>query len=95
MKFTILTEEEFKMFTDKALQQSFFQTINMYHRYQNNGWETYLLGVKKDDKVIGAALTVSSYSKFGFKIFNIYKGYILDYNNHELVSFFTKILKVF
>ena len=95
MKFTILTEEEFKMFTDKALQQSFFQTINMYHRYQNNGWETYLLGVKKDDKVIGAALIVSSYSKFGFKIFNIYKGYILDYNNHELVAFFTKNIKSF
>lgn len=95
MNFTILTEEEFKMFTDKALQQSFFQTINMYHRYQNNGWETYLLGVKKDDKVIGAALTVSSYSKFGFKIFNIYKGYILDYNNHELVAFFTKNIKSF
>ena len=64
MKFVILTEEEFKKFTDNAVGQSFFQTLNMYHRYQNNGWEAYLLGVKEKDNVIGAALTVSSYSKF-------------------------------
>lgn len=95
MKFVILTEEEFKKFTDNAVGQSFFQTLNMYHRYQNNGWEAYLLGVKEKDNVIGAALTVSSYSKFNYKIFNIYKGYLIDYSNRKLVKFFTENIKSF
>ena len=95
MKFVILTEEEFKKFTDNAVGQSFFQTLNMYHRYQNNGWEAYLLGVKEKDNVIGAALTVSSYSKFNYKIFNIYKGYLIDYSNRKLIKFFTENIKSF
>ena len=95
MKFVILTEEEFKKFTDNDIRQSFFQTLNMYHRYQNNGWEAYLLGVKEKDNVIGAALTVSSYSKFNYKIFNIYKGYLIDYSNRKLIKFFTENIKSF
>ena len=95
MQFTELSEKEFKEFTDKSNEQSFFQTINMYNRYKENNYETYLVGVKENNKVLAASLVVSLYQKYGYKIFNIYKGYILDYNDKKLIDFMTINIKKF
>ena len=96
MEFTILSEIEFKKFSEVSCTRNFFQSINMYNRYLELGFECYLVGVKKDKKVVAAALIVALSRKFcGYKIFNAYKGYLMDYNDLDLLDFFTVELKKF
>ena len=96
MEFTLLSVSEFCIFEEVSSCRNFFQSINMYHRYLELGYETYLVGVKRDDKVVAASLLVAlGKTFFGYKIFNAYKGFLLDYNDFELLKFFTKEVKKF
>ena len=90
MKFEILTEKEFDSFVRKQSTNNFFQSIKMKKRLDKENIENYLVGVKKDDKVIAAALIAFNGSSFmGKKVFEAYKGYILDYSDKELIKFMT------
>lgn len=96
MKFCELTREEFMDFVRKRPENNFFQTVQMMEKIKNDGKETYLVGVKEDRKVIGASFICTTNHKFlGYKTYEAYKGYILDYNNKELVRFMTSEVKKF
>lgn len=96
MEFTLLSVSEFCLYEEVSNCRNFFQSINMYHRYLELGYETYLVGVKKNNKVVAASLLVAlGKTFFGYKIFNAYKGFLLDYNDFELLEFFTKEVKKF
>ena len=90
MKFEILTEKEFDSFVRTQSTNNFFQSIKMKNRLDKENIENYLVGVKKDDEVIAAALIAANGSSFmGKKVFEAYKGYILDYSDKELIKFMT------
>lgn len=90
MKFEILTEKEFDSFVRTQSTNNFFQSIKMKNRLDKENIENYLVGVKKDDDVIAAALIAANGSSFmGKKVFEAYKGYILDYSDKELIKFMT------
>ena len=96
MKFDELTEKEFSKFVDKHYTKNFFQTVMMKKRYDKENVTNYLVGVKKDNKVIGAALIVENGASFmGKKVYEAYKGFILDYQDKELVKFMTDEVKKF
>lgn len=96
MVFTLLSENEFKKFSEVSCTRNFFQTLNMYKRYLELKFECYLVGVKEKGEVVAAALIVALSKKFlGYKTFNAYKGYLMDYNNLELLNFFTVEIKKF
>lgn len=96
MKFTELTDEEFSKFVDTQDTKNFFQTIMMRDRMKKEGTETFLVGVKENDKVVGAALIADTGHRFlGYKSYEAYKGYILDYHNTELVKFMTDNVKLY
>lgn len=92
MKFTILEDKEFTEFVDSRPEKNFFQTVMMRNRIQGEGKENYLVGVKdKKNKVIAAAFIAETGHVFmGKKTFESYKGFILDYNDTELLKFFTE-----
>lgn len=90
MKFEILSKEEFTSFVDNHYTKNFFQTTMMQDRMEKDGIETYLVGVKKKNNIIGAALLASNGTNFmGKKVYEAYKGFILDYNDKELIKFMT------
>ena len=95
MNFTELTEEEFTSFVENHPTKNFFQSIYMKKRYDIEGKETYLVGVKKDNKVIAASLLVVTSKTLGYKNFEALKGFILDYDNFELLKFMTTEVKKF
>ncbi len=96
MQFQELSEKEFSSFVDSRPEKNFFQTINTYNRLKKEGCEVYLVGVKDKDKVLAASLIAATNHKFmGKTTFEAYKGFILDYENKELLKFMTEEVKKF
>ena len=95
MKFTELTAEEFISFSKNHPQASFYQTTNWGDLKRENGWKSYLVGVKDNDQIIAATLLLGKQIKFGKRMFYAPRGFLLDYNNFELLSFFTNEIRKF
>lgn len=95
MKLEIINEEEFKTFSENIACKNFFQTTMMLDRYKIEGIETYLVGLKKDNDIVAATLLMATKSIMNKKIFNAYKGPLLDYNNSNLLKIFLNELKKF
>ena len=96
MNFVELTEKEYQEFSEKVECKNFFQTKMMLDRYKNEHQEHYLVGVKNNDEVIAASLLVVHGRKvLGKRVFNAYKGPLLDYQNKELLLFFMHNIKEF
>ena len=96
MVFTELTEKEFTKFVDSQTTKNFFQTIMMKKRLDSEGVKTFLVGVKDDNKVVAASLIAeTNHSFMGKKTFEAYKGFIMDYQNKELLKFMTEEVKKF
>ena len=93
MTFTELTIEEFKEFSKNHPQASFMQTLNWGELKKENGWNPIIVGVKEDNKVIAASLILSKEIFLGRKMFYAPRGFLIDYSNKELLSFFTKKIK--
>lgn len=95
MIFTELTEKEFRDFVYKHEQASFLQTIEVMNLKKELGSIPYLLGVKKNKKVVAATLILQDKSILGHYIFYAPRGYVLDYKDKELLKFFTDELVKF
>ena len=96
MKFTELTDKEFMEFVNTRPEKNFFQTVMMKDRIKNEGTEVYLVGVKENKKVVAASfIAANGHTFMGYKTFEAYKGFILDYENKELVKFMTEEVKKF
>ena len=96
MKFTELSEEEFSNFVDTQDTKNFFQTVMMKKRMEMEGTKVYLVGVKKDGEVVAASLIAETgHSFLGYKTFEAYKGFIMNYGDKDLVEYMTKEVKEF
>ena len=93
MEFTELTSEEFESYAKNHEQASFYQTLNWGNLKRENGWNSHIVGVKKDDKIIAASLILSKEIKFGKTMFYAPRGFLLDYNDYDLLKFFTNRIK--
>ncbi len=96
MKLVKLNEKEFKEFVDKSEQVTFHQTKNWAELKKTNGWKSYFLGLDDNDEIKAAALILAKKVPFvKKKMFYSPRGFIIDYNNLDLLDFFTKELKTF
>lgn len=93
MKFEILTEKEFKDFEETHIYGSFYQTIEWGNLKKNNGWESILVGIKENNKVIAAALILKKKVLGKLSILYSPRGYLIDYSNFELLKFFTNNIR--
>ena len=89
-KFCELSEKEFQTFVDKNERKHFLQTIYMNEFYKLKGAETHLVGAKEGNRVVAAALIYLELKYMKYKRYAIYKGFVMDYNNLELLEFMTK-----
>lgn len=95
MELIELTEEEFKTFADKHPQISFHQTNEWGHLKEENGWKMHLVGLKDNDNIVAGALLLSKMTPIKRKMFYSPRGFLIDYNNYELLNEFTKRIKLY
>lgn len=95
MKFTELTEEQFRKYFNQSPLKTFLQTPEIGKLRKSNGWTTYYVGVIEDEQIIAASMILSKPEFRGHLEFYAPRGLLLDYQNTELLSFFVKELKQF
>lgn len=94
MELKTLTAKEFKTFADKHPQITFHQTKEWADLKVKNGWKSYYVGLMdQKDIVAGALLLAKNIPVINKKIFYSPRGFLIDYNNFELLKTFTKHLK--
>ena len=89
MEFTTLTEQEFTKFAKNHPQASFMQTIELANLKEELGGIPHIVGVKEKNKVIAATIIVENKALLGYKTFYAARGYLIDYDNFELLKFFS------
>lgn len=95
MKFTEITEQEFTDFAKNHPYGSFHQNVSWGHLKEKNGWVMHLVGIKEKDKVIAASLILAKDTPIKKKIFYAPRGFLIDYNDKELLGFFLTNLKLY
>lgn len=93
MFFCKLDKDEYRNFSLNHEMLNFMNTAEALALKKLNGWECEFIGVKEGDKVIAASLLVSRRVMKVFKLFYLQKGPLLDFNDKELVLFFTAQIK--
>ena len=93
MKFQEITEKEYINYWKNHPLKTFLSSPEISKLRKKRNWETSYVGVKEDKKLIAATMLL--YHKKHFNKYEFYspRGYLLDFNNTELVNFFTKELK--
>ena len=95
MTFEELTVEEFRQFLDTHPLRTFIQTPEMASVRETLGYQTYYVGVKKEDKVVAATMMGSRKSHFGYLEFYAPRGILIDYEDKELLTYFTNQIKTY
>jgi lipid II:glycine glycyltransferase (peptidoglycan interpeptide bridge formation enzyme) len=93
MKFCLLTEKEFQNFLDKHPLRTFVQTVAMTKVKEKDGWESHFVGIKENNKILCATMMISLKGKLKERFFYAPRGFLIDYNNKELLKIFTNNIK--
>ncbi len=92
MKLKEISNKEFKKIADKSPEITFHQTESWANLKETNGWINYF--VKYDDNTC-ALLLAKKMPIINKYIFYSPRGFLIDYNNKELLKDFTKEIKEF
>ena len=86
-----IKEEEYNEFIKNYEYTSFMQEI-AWAKVKNN-WENILCGIYENKKLIAACSILVKKLAKGFKMFYIPRGYLIDFQNLELLKFMTDNIK--
>lgn len=89
-----LTNSEFKKFSTNFYPSSIYQTVEYAFTMNEQDYYTYFLGLVDEDKIKAASL-ILIHKINGFKYAYAPRGFLIDYNNFELLEIFTNELKKF
>lgn len=95
MKLKKLSKKEFKTFADKNPEITFHQTEEWANLKKVNNWDAHYIGLEDDNKkiVAGALLLSKTLPILKKKMFYSPRGFLIDYNNKELLKKFTEEIK--
>lgn len=93
MNFVELKEQEFRSFLDKHPLKTFLQTPEIGKLRKKNGWNVNYVGVKEDKKILCATMLVSHLVHFGQYEFYSPRGFLIDFKDKKLLTFFVDNLK--
>ena len=89
-----LDEKEFNDFAQSHVLSSFFQSSYWGKLKEHNGWEMHLVGMKENSCIIGESLLLSKkISIINKKIFYAPRGFLLNYENKDLIKTFCEEVK--
>jgi len=95
MEFVNLTEEEYRKYWENHPLKTFLSAPEISKLRKKQNWDTYFVGVKENKKIIAATMLLSHKRHFNKYEFYSPRGYLLDFNNKELVDYFTNEIKKF
>lgn len=95
MEFLELTKEEFNEVCNNFDGNSFYQSIEWAKIKSKTGWISHYVGVKKKNKIIACSLILGKMIYLNRFIFYAPRGFLLDYNDKQLLTFFTNEIKKF
>ena len=95
MELVHIEENEFNEVAKTFSCKNFFQTSYMGESLNQRGKKVYYLGLKDKEKIVAASLLYESNKFLGKKIFVALNGYLIDYQNAELLKIFTTKLLEF
>lgn len=87
-----LSNEQFDKFIHDNNYNSIYQTSTYGKVMNQNGYKTMLVGLFDDNSIIGASLILIE-NRQGFKYATAPHGFIIDFDNLELIKRFTSCLK--
>lgn len=93
MTFSVLTEQEYQKFISNNDMTSFMQTVELSNLKKELGSKVHFVGVKKDKKVVAGSMILEDTTILNKKLFYAPRGLIVDYQDKELLDFFTSELK--
>ena len=89
-----LTNEEFNSFTSNFPYKSFYQTPEYAFVMSHEKNEAFFIGLIDDNYILAATLVIVE-KRSGFKYAYTPRGYLINFNDYNLVEEFTKLLKEF
>ena len=92
MQIKELTNEEFKKFTNKFNVKSIYQTIEYGFVMNHENYDTIFLGLSDENNIVAASLILIQ-KRDKFKYAYAPKGFLIDYNDTELLKIFTVQIK--
>ena len=95
MDFKEITEEEYTNFWENHPNKTFLSSPKISKLREINGWNTYYVGLIENETLVAATVLYSHKRHFGVYEFYAPRGFLLDYNNLELLEEFTKQVKKF
>lgn len=95
MNFQEITEEEYNNHWENHPLKTFLSAKEISKLREKSNWNTYYVGVKENKTLIAAAMLLCHKRLFNRYEYYSPRGYLLDFNNEELLTFFTNELKKF
>lgn len=93
MEFTSLSKKEYSDFFDTHPLRDFMNSPESYEAKRINGWEAELVGVKDNEHVVAAAILASKPVMKIYRFYYMQFGPLIDFEDKELLKFFTDNLK--
>ena len=93
MQFVELTEKKYTDFFNNYPKANFWQSVEMAHMRQDKGWKIEYVGVEENDRIIAAASLHSQKVFLGYRVYMILRGFLIDYDNTDLLQFFLSELR--
>lgn len=97
MKFVVnIKESEYTKFVSKHKKSHFLQSYEWGELSKTRGLTPYYVGLKNDkNKLVATALLLEKKLPLNYTYFYIPRGFILDYNDSELIKIFTEKINEF
>lgn len=90
MEFLELTKKEFNDYANNCPYRHIWQSTAMCELRESNHWTIYYIGVKENEEIIAASALVAYPVFKGYALFQALRGYLLDYENDQLLQYFHK-----
>lgn len=87
-----LTNEEFNNFTSSFKDKSIYQTSEYAFIMNKQNFDGVFVGLIDNEKIIAASLILIE-KRYGFKYAYAPRGFLIDYNDIELLKTFTSLIK--
>ena len=88
-----LSNEEFNLFIEKFNDKSIYQTPEYAFAMNKQNFDSFLLGMADEDNNIVAASLILVEKTYNFKYAYAPRGFLIDYNNLNLLKTFTFLIK--
>lgn len=88
-----ISQNEYNQFRNEYKECNFWQSSQMCELKKSQGWKIHYLGLKDNDKLVASTALVSMPVLSKYSLFMALRGFMIDYDNLELVDTFLTKLK--